>query len=155
MIRKIMVATALSAAVVLGASTAADAAGAPKLVKYKVVDENSIPESLTGKKGDPVNGRKLAINRKKGNCLACHVMPISEQPYHGEVGPDLNGVASRYKEGEIRLRVVNPKIVNEATIMPAFYRNDGFNRVLKKFKGKTVISAQDVEDIIAYLMTLK
>lgn len=155
MIRKMVVATALSVAVVLGAGTAADASGTPKLVKYKVVDENSIPESLTGKKGDPVNGRKLAINRKKGNCLACHVMPISEQPYHGQVGPDLNGVASRYKEGEIRLRVVNPKIVNEATIMPAFYRNDGFNRVLKKFKGKTVISAQDVEDIVAYLMTLK
>lgn len=156
LIRSVMAAVALGGGVVLGTATAVDASGgAPKLVKYTVVDENSIPESLTGKKGDPANGRKLAINRKKGNCLACHVMPIPEQPYHGEVGPDLRGVASRYKEGEIRLRIVNPKIVNEASIMPSFYRNDGFHRVLKKFSGKTIISAQDVEDIIAYLMTLK
>ena len=150
-----IVATALAIAVVMGTGTVANAAGAPKLVKYKVVDENSIPQNLTGKKGDPVNGRKLAINRKKGNCLACHVMPIPEQSYHGKIGPDLNGVASRYEEGELRLRIVNPKIINEATIMPAFYRNDGFHRVMKKFNGKTIISAQDVEDIVAYLMTLK
>ena len=157
MIGNVMVATALGVAVVLGTGTGtvADAAGAPKLVKYKIVDENSIPENLTGKKGDPVNGRKLAINRKKGNCLACHVMPIPEQSYHGKVGPDLNGVAGRYDAGELRLRIVNPKIVNEATIMPAFYRNDGFHRVMKKFNGKTIISAQDVEDIVAYLITLK
>ena len=155
LIRYIIVATALCVAFVWGMGTEVDAAGAPKLSKYKIIDENSIPKSLTGKKGDPANGRKLAINRKKGNCLACHVMPIPEQSYHGKVGPDLNGVASRYDEGELRLRIVNPKVINEATIMPAFYRNDGFHRVLKKFNGKTIISAQDVEDIVAYLMTLK
>ncbi|MDG2205014.1 MAG: sulfur oxidation c-type cytochrome SoxX [Alphaproteobacteria bacterium] len=155
MIGNVIVATALGVAVVLGTGAVANAAGAPMLVKYKIVDENSIPESLTAKKGDPANGRKLSINRKKGNCLACHVMPIPEQSYHGKIGPDLNGIASRYDAGELRLRIVNPKIINEETIMPAFYRNEGFHRVMKKFKGKTIISAQDVEDIVAYLMTLK
>ena len=115
----------------------------------------SIPESLTGKPGDPAKGRQVAINRKLGNCLACHKMPIPEQQFHGEVGPDLNGVGSRYKVGELRLRVVNSKILNEGTIMPAFYRSDGYHRVLKNFKGKTIISAQEVEDVIAYLVTLK
>lgn len=130
-------------------------AAAAESVKYKVVDESSIPKSLTGKPGDPKKGRALAINRKKGNCLACHVMPIPEQPFHGNIGTDLNGVGSRYSEGELRLRVVDPKVVNPDTIMPAFYKTAGLHRVLKKWQGKTIIGAQDVEDIIAYLKTLK
>jgi len=142
-------------AVAVAFSSAAMAGEMKKLVKYKVMDESSIPKSLTGKPGDAKKGRKTAINRKKGNCLACHSMPTPEQPYHGQIGPDLKGVASRYKEGEIRLRVVDPKIVNGDTIMPAFYRNDGLHRVLKKFKGKTVLSAAEVEDVVAYMMTLK
>lgn len=129
-------------------------AGAAGTVNYEIKDD-AIAASLTGKAGNAANGKKLAINRKKGNCLACHVMPIPEQAFHGNIGPTLVGVASRYNEGELRLRVVDPKVVNEDTIMPAFYKNSGFKRVMKKFKGKTVISAQDVEDIVAYLVTLK
>lgn len=130
-------------------------ANAETLVSYTVVDENSIPESLTGQAGDPVKGRATAINRKKGNCLACHTMPIPEESFHGKIGPDLSGVASRYTAGEIRLRIVNPKIVNPDTFMPAYYRNDGFHRVAKKFQEKTILSAQEVEDVVAYIMTLK
>ncbi len=141
---------AMSLAVGMDSAKASD-----KLVAYKVVDETSIPTSLTGKAGDVKKGRKLAIHRKKGNCLACHKMPIPEQQFHGTIGPDLAGVASRYSEGELRLRLVDPKVVNEDTIMPSFYRNAGYTAVLKKFKGKTVVGAQDVEDMVAYLMTLK
>ena len=137
---------------VIGLSAVADT---PKLVNYKIVDEISIPKSLTGKAGDAKKGRKLAIHRKKGNCLACHKMPIPEQQFHGTIGPDLVGIGSRYSAGELRLRLVDSKVINEDTIMPSFYRNTGYTAVLKKFKGKTVISAQDVEDILAYLMTLK
>ncbi|MEK9672584.1 MAG: sulfur oxidation c-type cytochrome SoxX [Rhodospirillaceae bacterium] len=153
---------ALGAAVVLTAGVAVAAGHAKmgdkkemKTIEYKVVDKSSIPASLTGKPGDPANGKKVVIDRKKGNCLACHVMPIPEQAYHGNIGPELNGVGKRYSAGELRLRIVNPKVINSETIMPAFYKNDGFHRVLKKFKGKTIISAQDVEDVVAYLMTLK
>jgi sulfur-oxidizing protein SoxX len=124
------------------------------LVKYQI-NNDAIATSLTGKAGDPVNGKKLAINRKKGNCLACHSMPIPEQAFHGNIGPDLKGISSQYSEGQLRLRMVNPKILNSETIMPAFYKADGFNRVMKKFAGKTIITAQEVEDIVAYLMTLK
>ncbi len=130
-------------------------AQAEELVKFEIVGGERIDKSLTGQPGDPANGRKLAIDRKLGNCLACHVLPIPEQPFHGGVGPDLNGVAGNLSEGELRLRVVNSKVVNPDTIMPAFYRNDGFERVLKNFQGKSMLSAQQVEDIVAYLMTLK
>ena len=128
---------------------------AETLVAYKIVDEISIPEPLTDQPGDSVKGREVAINRKKGNCLACHNMPIPEQSFHGETGPDLNGVGSRYEIGELRLRVVDPKVINPDTMMPAFYRADGYHRVAKKFQGKTILSAQEVEDLLAYLMTLK
>jgi sulfur-oxidizing protein SoxX len=132
----------------------ASGAAAEEFVAFKVVDNQSIPQSLTGKPGDPVNGRKVAINRKQGNCLACHKMPIPEQPFHGEVGPDLSSVGNSYSEGELRLRVVNPKIVNPDTFMPAFYRPYGLHRVAKNFQGKTILTAQQVEDVIAYLQTL-
>jgi sulfur-oxidizing protein SoxX len=85
---------------------------AQDLIKFEIKDGESIVKSLTGKKGDAKKGRATAINRKKGNCLACHVMPIPEQAFHGKLGPDLNGVADRYSEGEIRLRIVNPKVFN-------------------------------------------
>lgn len=125
------------------------------VVAYEVVDGAAIPQALTDQAGDPAKGREVAINRKKGNCLACHIMPIPEQSFHGEIGPDLNGIAGRYNEGELRLRVVDAKVLNPDTIMPAYYRSDGFHRVLKDFQGKTLLSAQEVEDIIAYLQTLK
>ncbi len=130
-------------------------AQAEELVKYQIVGGESIDRSLTGQPGDPANGRKLAIDRRLGNCLACHVLPIPEQQFHGDVGPDLSESAGNLSEGEIRLRIVNPKVVNPDTIMPAFYRNDGFERVLKNFQGKTMLSAQQVEDVVAYMMTLK
>ena len=142
----------------LGVTTAQSASMVirdPGLVPYTIVDDNSIPKSLTGKAGDPANGRKLAINRKKGNCLACHVMPIPEQQFHGETAPSLYGVGKRLSEGELRLQLVNSKVTNESTLMPSFYRTYGFNKVLKKFQGKSILEAQDVEDIVAYLMTLK
>ena len=127
----------------------------PGLIPYIIVDEVSIPQSLTGVDGDAVKGRKLAINRKKGNCLACHAMPIPEQQFHGETGPSLYGVGNRLSEGELRMQIVNSKVTNEDTMMPAFYRTFGYNSPLKKFVGKTILSTQEVEDIVAYLLTLK
>lgn len=141
---------ALAAATLLaGTATAGD------LVKYDVVDYG-IPKSLTGKAGDPAAGEKTFVNRKLGNCLACHQLTkLSAHPFHGEIGPSLDGVAERYKEPQLRLQVVNSKAINPDTIMPAFYRTDGFHRVLDKFKDKPVLTAEQVEDVVAYLMTLK
>ena len=112
--------------------TVPGSAGKTKMVDYVVTDESSIEKSLTGVPGDAKKGRALAINRKRGNCLACHQMPIKEQQFHGNIGPELEGIGSLYSAGELRLRIVNSKIINPDTIMPAFYRKDGYNRVLKK-----------------------
>ena len=110
---------------------------------------------MTGVAGDPVKGKKIAIGRKAGNCLACHAMPIPEQQFHGETAPSLYGVGNRLSAGELRMQLVNSKVTNEDTMMPSYYRTFGFERPLKKFVGKTIISAQDVEDVVAYLQTLK
>jgi sulfur-oxidizing protein SoxX len=138
----------------LGAEVIAAQAVAPSDVK--IVD-GAVTESLTGVAGDPAKGRDWFIGRKLGNCLACHAnSDAADQPYHGEVGPPLDGVAERWSEAELRAIVVNSKqALSPDTIMPAFYRDSGFNRVAKKFEGKTVLTAQQVEDVVAYLKTLK
>jgi len=144
----LMIGTALT----IGLAAPSDAAEF-NLASARVGD--GIPKSLTGKPGNAKKGRATAIHRKKGNCLACHTMPAPEQADHGNIGPDLNGVGSRYKLAELRLRLVSAKTLNPDTIMPSFYLKSGFHRVQKKWQGKTIISAQDVEDILAYLVTLK
>ena len=114
----------------------------------------AIEAPLCGLHGDPARGR--LIDSHGGNCLACHQMPIPEEPFHGTVGPPLNGVGSRYSEGQLRLRVVDEQQVNPFTIMPGFYRDPReANRVADDFWGKTFLTAQQVEDVVAYLKTLK
>jgi len=144
-------ATAIVLALPVGASAEIIA---PDAVK---IDDSKLTKSLTGKAGDAVAGRKTFTGRKLGNCLACHVnKETSDQQFHGEVGPPLDGVAGRYSAEELRAIVVNPKAVfGDATLMPSFYRTSGLNRVNKKFVGKTILSPQQVEDVIAYLLTLK
>ncbi len=116
----------------------------------------SIGKSFTGKPGNAANGRKVMISRKKGNCLACHVITkMKKQADQGNVGPSLDGVAGRLSVAQLRARLANPKGSNPDTIMPAFLKKNGLHRVMKKFKGKSILSRQEVEDVIAYLMTLK
>lgn len=115
----------------------------------------AIPEPLGGLKGDPERGRELAVARDKGNCLACHPMPVPEHSDHGTIGPPLHGVADRLDAGQLRLRVVDEKQINPETIMPGFYRHPRhFNRPLSG-RNRTLLTAQEVEDVVAYLMTLK
>jgi L-cysteine S-thiosulfotransferase len=121
-----------------------------------VFEDGAVSASLTGVAGDPANGRKVFANRKQGNCLACHVnSDLSEQAFHGEVGPALDGVASRWEEAQLRGILVNSKNTFEGTIMPSFYRTTNGARPLKKFDGKTILTAQQVEDVLAYLKTLQ
>lgn len=121
-----------------------------------VFTEGAVEQSLTGQAGDPVAGRAAFTNRKQGNCLACHMnAEIPELSFHGEVGPPLDGVADRWSEAELRGIVSNSKLMFEDTIMPAFFVDSGYTRNADKFAGKTILTAQQVEDIVAYLMTLK
>ncbi|MBL4785375.1 MAG: sulfur oxidation c-type cytochrome SoxX [Cohaesibacteraceae bacterium] len=120
-------------------------------------DDTMVENSLTGAAGDAVRGREIFSNRKQGNCLACHVNEqIPELGFHGEVGPPIDGVADRYSVSEMRAILVDSKkALSEDTIMPGFYSLDLGIRVLKKFSGKTVLTASQVEDVLAYLTTLK
>ncbi|MBL4749086.1 MAG: sulfur oxidation c-type cytochrome SoxX [Amylibacter sp.] len=142
---------ALGSALISTATLAAEVA--PKSVAFG--ENGQVEVSLTGVAGDAMAGKEAFVGRKLGNCLACHVNDdASELSFHGEVGPPLNGVADRWTAAELRGIVVNSKMTFEGTIMPAFYRDSGY-RILGKFVGTTILSAQQVEDVIAYLQTLK
>ncbi|MGJ4931509.1 sulfur oxidation c-type cytochrome SoxX [Bradyrhizobium sp. HKCCYLS2038] len=120
------------------------------------VDKDSIAQPLTSQPGNPKNGAAAMADRKLGNCLACHkVAQMKSEPFHGDVGPALDGVAGRWKEGQLRLIVVNPKVLFEDTAMPAFYRTAGMHRVRGEFQEKPMLTAQQVEDVVAYLTTLR
>ena len=117
---------------------------------------DAISEPLCGLRGDAARGRLIAIDSHGGNCLACHRMPIPEEPLHGTVGPPLDGVAARLSAAQLRLRIVDERQLNPATIMPGFYRDPRLsNRVASAFRGRTFMTAQQVEDVVAYLETLK
>ena len=123
------------------------------LVPYTVVGD-AIPKSLTGKPGDPVNGRAIVVKREN-TCLLCHSGPFPEQRFQGDLSPNLKGTGARWSEGELRLRLVDASRLNPATIMPSYYRVDGMTRVAPAYKGKPVLTAEQIEDVVAYLMTLK
>lgn len=121
----------------------------------KNVDKTNIIESLTGKPGDSKRGGIIISGRKLGNCLACHQVPaLGDVPFHGNIGPTLAGVAKRYSEGELRARIVDPDAFNPGTIMPAFYRTHGLFRVLSNFVDAPILTAEQIEDVVAFLLTL-
>lgn len=116
----------------------------------------AIEQPLCGLQGDPERGRALAADQDRGNCLACHRLPIPDESFHGTVGPPLDGIGARYTAGQIRLRVVDEQQVNPFSIMPGFYRDPMLaNRVADDYWGKTMLNAQQIEDLVAYLVSLK
>ena len=119
-----------------------------------VFSNDEIPAPLTGAKGDPARGRAIVANRQVGLCLLCHSGTFPEERFQGNLAPDLRS-AARLSEGQIRLRIVDPGRVNPDTIMPAYYRSEGLTRVAPAFRGKTILTAEQIEDVVAYLLTLK
>lgn len=117
----------------------------------------SIDKPLSDVAGNAAEGRKIFANRKQGNCLACHAnSDLNDQLFHGEVGPKLDGVAARWNEGQLRTILVNAKAVfTEQTVMPGFYSLEVGQDVRKDLIGKTILTAQQIEDLVAYLATLK
>ncbi|MGC4249954.1 MAG: sulfur oxidation c-type cytochrome SoxX [Sphingobium sp.] len=114
-------------------------------------------EPLADRPGDPQRGMALAVDAEKGNCIACHVLPIPAIPAgsFGDLGPSLEGVGSRLTVEELRQRIVDPKIMSPDTIMPAYHATEGLHRVQPRYAGKPVLDAREVEDVVAYLETLK
>lgn len=123
----------------------------------------AVSTSLTGQSGSVDGGLKIMTTRGKGNCIACHqVTALSEFPFHGEVGPSLDGVADRYEEAELRGIVANAKITFDGTVMPAFFKDSGYIRPGIGYTGKaaapedltTLLTAEEIEDVVAFLLTL-
>lgn len=138
------------AAMAAGASTWAQT---PAVVPFTVVDD-AIPEPLTSTPGDAARGRALALDRSKGNCVTCHQLPLRAD-FQGDLGPPLAGVAERYSIGELRLRIVDSKRINPESNMPSYHRVDGLTAVRRDWVGRPMLTAQEVEDLLAYLMTLR
>ncbi len=151
--------TVLAVSLMLGGAAQANEV-APADVTY---EEGAVAVSLTGTPGDPVNGAKI-MNKGAGNCIACHeVTALSDLPFHGEIGPPLDGAADRWTEAELRGIVANAKIMFPDTMMPAFYKVSGFTRPGNAYTGKAaaeadltpLLTAQEIEDVVSYLMTMK
>lgn len=116
---------------------------------------DAIPASLSGAPGDAERGEKIVTNRQVGLCLLCHSGPYPQERFQGTIAPDLKGAGARWNKGQLRLRIVDAARVNPQTIMPPYYRTDGLNRVAPAFRGKPILSAEQIEDVVAHLMTLK
>jgi L-cysteine S-thiosulfotransferase len=124
------------------------------LVGYRIIN-GAIPEPLTDQPGDAERGRRIVLDREGGDCVICHAMPLPQRQFHGTIGPPLDGVGGRYPAGELRLRLVDSKALNPDTIMPAYYRVEGLHRVDERYRGKPILTVQQIEDVVAYLLTLQ
>ena len=117
---------------------------------------SQIIQPLTRRRGQPERGRKVILNRKKGNCLACHIINVlKEQPFHGEVGPNLSSVGRKFTEGQLRQFIVDSRVFNPRTLMPSYFIKTGLVNVIKKHRGKTILTAQEIEDVVAFLKTMR
>jgi L-cysteine S-thiosulfotransferase len=119
-----------------------------------VVAGDAIPTSLTGTPGDAARGRALVLDRTS-TCILCHSGPFQETRFQGDLAPNLAGAGSRWSEGQLRLRLVDASSLNPGTIMPSYYRLDGLLRVGTAWRGKPILSAEQIEDIVAYLASLR
>ncbi|MCK1382661.1 sulfur oxidation c-type cytochrome SoxX [Bradyrhizobium sp. 21] len=131
----------------------ATVASAEELTSYKIVGDG-IPASLTGAPGDAARGRALVLARTT-TCILCHSGPFTETRFQGDLAPDLTGSGNRWSASQLRLRLVDAARFNPDTIMPSYYRNDHFVRVGRNFAGKPILSAVEIEDIVAFLATLR
>lgn len=154
--------TGISAAAVLCAGVAYANPVTPADVTYD--DYGAVTTSLSGAPGDPESGAKIMVTKSKGNCISCHaVTALNDAPFHGEVGPTLDGIGEYRTAEELRGIVANAKKTFEGSVMPAFYKTSGFIRPGDGYTGKAakeedltpILSAQEIEDVVAFLLTLK
>ena len=120
-----------------------------------VVVGDAAPQPLTATPGDAARGRAIVVSRQTGLCLLCHSGPFAEEPFQGTLAPSLAGVGSRFTAGQLRLRIDDARRTNPQTIMPPYQRTEGLRRVGAAIVDKPLLGAQEIEDVVAYLVTLE
>lgn len=168
MTTRLVAVSALGIALALGAcssgepeTTKSRAEAAPAMTKpippdAVPLDNLMVNEPLTATPGDAQRGAQVMASRKLGNCLACHKVPaLADEPFQGEIGPNLAGAGTRWQDGQLRALVVNAKTYFPQTVMPAYYRTSGLTRVRDDVAGHPILTAQQVEDVVAFLKTMK
>jgi len=128
-------------------------AAAPALEPYRI-EGDAIPTVLGSSPGDPLRGREVIAGRD-ANCLLCHAVAETGVRFMGDIAPPLSGIGTRLSEGQLRLRIVDQSRLNPDTVMPSYYKVDGLLRVAEAYRGKPILAAQQIEDVVAYLKTLK
>lgn len=123
------------------------------LVDFRI-EGDAIAAPLVAVPGDPARGRTVVTGRD-ANCLLCHALPETGARFMGNIAPSLSGIGARLSAGQLRLRIVDQSRLNPATVMPAYYRIEGLRRVAETYRGKPVLAAEQIEDVVAYLQTLK
>lgn len=155
LIRTCTLATALCFSGLVSADSSATQGPAEKYCEWHVTNYE-ITEPLCGLKGDAQSGHDIVSDSSRGNCIACHTMPLEHISVYGTIGPSLVGIGTRFNEGQLRIRVTDTRQINPMSIMPGFYRHPSLiNRPAKRYIGRTFLTAQQVEDVVAYLKTLK
>lgn len=127
----------------------------PLLGQAAIAADDGIPQPLEGAVGDAARGRAIVASRSQGLCLLCHPGPIPEERFQGNLAPDLAGAGARWTVAQLRQRLVDPRRLNPDTIMPAYHRTEGLTRVGPAWSGKPILTAQQIEDVVAWLATLK
>jgi len=155
----------LTATVTAAPAVAAAGAGSSRAVESTTGGESplvdftvrgdAVPASLGGLTGDAGRGRAIVVDRELGNCLICHRFPLPDQPFQGEVGPPMAGVGARLTAGQIRLRLIDQSRLNPRTLMPPYYRVAGLTDVAPEYRGEPALTAQQIEDVVAWLVTLE
>jgi L-cysteine S-thiosulfotransferase len=125
-----------------------------QLAPYMIFGD-TIPTPLTGDSADPLRGRAIVLDRRLGACLLCHTGPFPEDKFQGTLAPDLAGAGSRWSAAQLRLRLVDATRLNPDTIMPPYYRVAGLTRVGTSWQGKPILTAEQIEDVVGFLSTLR
>lgn len=129
-------------------------AAAQALADYRV-ERDGVPAPLTREPGDPARGREIVLNRNEGACILCHAVPDAGVRFMGNIAPSLAGVGARLSAAQLRLRVIDQSRVDPNTPMPPYYRVDGLREVARAYQGKPILKAQQIEDVVSYLQTLR
>ena len=122
---------------------------------HVVVVGDAVPRPLTDAPGDAARGRAIVADRQVGLCLLCHTGPFPDERFQGTLAPDLNGAGARWSAGQLRLRLVDSRRIDRDSIMPPYFRASGGVQVGKAWRDKPVLDAQQVEDVVAFLATLR